>query len=121
MSNANYLICIFMNFNENIKNVLKSINKHFSGPNHHNDTIIALVIYHVTDILMSWTYLKFFYLICIFMNTNYNVENRGKNQGKSIAIERFLVDYKIFLSSRTNFHGCQFGQRDHLNALKYCP
>ena len=45
MSNANYLICIFMNFNENIKNGLKSINKHFSGPNHHNDIIIALVIY----------------------------------------------------------------------------
>ena len=55
------------------------------------------------------------------MNINYNVENWGKNQGKSIAIERFLVDYKIFLASRTNFHGCQFGQRDHLNALKYCP
>ena len=44
MSNANYVICIFMNFHENIKNGFKSINKHFSGPNHHNDTIIALVI-----------------------------------------------------------------------------
>ena len=29
VSNANYLICIFMNFNENIKNGLKSINKQF--------------------------------------------------------------------------------------------
>ena len=48
-----------MNFNENIKNGLKSINKQFSGPNHHYDTVIALVIYHVTNILMSWTYLKF--------------------------------------------------------------
>ena len=41
-----------MNFNENIKNGLKSINKQFSGPNHHYDTVIALVIYHVTSILM---------------------------------------------------------------------
>ena len=58
VSNANDLICIFMNFNENIENGLKSINKQFSGPNHHYDTVIALVIYHVTSILMSWTYLK---------------------------------------------------------------
>ena len=105
MSNANYLICIFMNFHENIKN-------------HHNGTIIALVIYHVTDILMSWTYLKILSHLHIH-EIYYNVENWGKNQGESIAIERFLVDYKIFLASRT--HGCQFGQRDHLNALKYCP
>ena len=58
VSNANYLICIFMNFNETIKEVLKSINEQFSRPNHHYDTVIALVIYHVTNILMSWTYLK---------------------------------------------------------------
>ena len=34
-----------MNYNENIKNGSESINKQFSGPNHHYDTIIALVIY----------------------------------------------------------------------------
>ena len=34
------------------------INKQFSGLNHHYDTVIAQVIYHVTNILMSWTYLK---------------------------------------------------------------
>ena len=78
-----------MNYNENIKNGSKSINKQFSGPNHYYDTIIALVIYHVTNILMSWTYLKIF-IICIFMNINYNVENWGDNQGKTIAIEKFL-------------------------------
>ena len=44
VSNANYLICIFMNFNENIKTGLKSINKQFSDPIHHYDTVIALVI-----------------------------------------------------------------------------
>ena len=33
-----------MNCNENIKNGLKSINKQFSGPNHHYDTVIAQVI-----------------------------------------------------------------------------
>ena len=47
-----------MNFNENIETGLKSINKQFSGQNHHYDNIIVLVIYHVTNILMSWTYLK---------------------------------------------------------------
>ena len=47
-----------MNFNENIKNGLKSRNKQLSGPNHHCDTVMALVIYHVTNILISWTYLK---------------------------------------------------------------
>ena len=41
-----------MNCNENIKNGLKSINKQFSGPNHHYGTVIAQVIYHVTNILM---------------------------------------------------------------------
>ena len=46
VSNANYLICIFMNSNENIKNDLKSINEQFSGLNHHYGTVIALVIYH---------------------------------------------------------------------------
>ena len=47
VSNAIYLICIFMNCSENIKNGLKSINKQFSGPNHHYDTVIAQVIDHV--------------------------------------------------------------------------
>ena len=47
-----------MNFNENIKTGLKSINKQFSDPVHHYDTVIALIIYHLTNILMPWTYLK---------------------------------------------------------------
>ena len=85
VSNANYLIYIFMNFNENIKNVLKSIHKQCLGQNHHYAIVIALVIHHVRNILMSWTYLEKF-LICIFMNINYNVENWDKNQGKTIAI-----------------------------------
>ena len=43
---------------KHIKNSLKSINKQLTGPNHHFVTVIALVIYHVTNILMSCTYLK---------------------------------------------------------------
>ena len=38
------------------------------------------------------------YLIFIFMNTNYNVENLSENQEKTIAIERFLMDYKSLLA-----------------------
>ena len=47
-----------MNFNENIKHGLNSTNKQFSGPKHHNVTVITLVKYHVTNILMSSTYMK---------------------------------------------------------------
>ena len=47
-----------MNFNESIKTGLKYINKQFSDPVHHYDTVIALVIYHLKNILMPWTYLK---------------------------------------------------------------
>ena len=39
-------------------------------------------------------------LIFIFMNINYNVENWGENQGKTIAIERFfggLLDLSCIL------------------------
>ena len=55
------------------------------------------------------------------MNIYKNDENGGENQGKTIAIESFLVDYKIFHAFKDKFHGWQFGQRDHLNAVKYCP
>ena len=56
------------------------------------------------------------------MNINYNVENWGqlKTRGKLLPL-KVLVGYKIFVDFGTNFHGCQFGQRDHLNALQYCP
>ena len=35
--------------------------------------------------------------ISIFMNINLNVKNRGEIQGKTIAIERFLVHNMIVL------------------------
>ena len=118
---ANYLTCIFMNFNENIKNGSKSVNKHFLGPIHRYDTVIALVIYHVTNLLMSWTYLKFFIsfeysVILIIM-----LKTGAKIRGKLLPMEVFFLDYKIFHAFRTNFHGFLFGQRDYLNAVTDCP
>ena len=61
-----------MNFNEHIKTGLKSINKQFLNPIHHYDTVIAQVIYQLTNILVPWTYLKIlshlhnheWYLLC---------------------------------------------------------
>ena len=41
------------------------------------------------------------YPICIFMNINKHVENRGKNEGKAIAVPRFWKGYKTYLASLT--------------------
>ena len=41
------------------------------------------------------------YLICIFMNINKHVENRGKNEVKAIAVPRFWMGYKIYLAHLT--------------------
>ena len=60
VSNANYLICIFMNFNETIKKGLKSINEQFSCPNHHYDTVIALVIYRGYS--SFWSEYEFYFI-----------------------------------------------------------
>ena len=61
-----------MNVYEKIKKMVyipkkkkKKKKKKNSGPKYHYDTIIALVIYDVTDILMSWTYLIFFIIFVI--------------------------------------------------------
>ena len=35
------------------------------------------------------------YPICIFMNINKHVENRGKNEGKAIAVPRFMEGLSI--------------------------
>ena len=62
------------------------------------------------------------YLICVFMNININVENGGKNEGKTSHYK--ILDESQDLSCmipEANSNGCQCGQRDHLNAIKYCP
>ena len=38
-------------------------------------------------------------LICIFMNINEKVKNRGKQGKKTVAIARFWMGYKIYLAS----------------------
>ena len=44
----------------------------------------------------------------------------AKNMGNLLPLKGFWWIIRSFLHVRTNFHGCQFGQRDHLNAVKYC-
>ena len=96
VSNASYLICIFINFNETLKMTeksLKSINKLILGP---NDDIKPVISF---DKFINVMGLNENYLICIFMNINKNVENRGKKQGETIPTARFLMGNMICLVS----------------------
>ena len=45
----------------------------------------------------------------------------AKTRGKLLSFKGFWWIIRSFLHFRTNFHGCQFGQRDHLNVVKYYP
>ena len=80
------------------ENHLKSLNILISGPYYHCDTFfIEPVISY--DKFIDVMNLNETYLICIFININKNVENRGKKGKKTIAISRFWMGYKIYLSS----------------------
>ena len=74
----NYLICIFMNINENLKKIREiiknTINKLISAPNHHQTTIVECFIASEIqfDIPFHLMVLYNKYLICIFMNINEN-------------------------------------------------
>ena len=58
------------------------------------------------------------YLICMFININQNVENREKQGENKSYCKVFDRLYDLSCISETNSHGCQCGQRDHLNAIK---
>ena len=52
------------------------------------------------------------------------LETGAKIKGKLLPLEVFLFFFIIIrylMHFRTNFHGFLFGQRDYLNAVKYCP
>ena len=91
VNNGCYLICIFMNFNENIKKdrkiVNESINKLLSCPNYHCDTFFFLKPVISYDKFIDVMRLNENYLIYIFMNIN--VKNRGKMRKETIAIAKF--------------------------------
>ena len=79
---SNYLICIFINFNENIKwqkNLAKAINQLMSDPDCHCDTFFEPVISYGKSIDDLGRYEN--NLICIFMNIKMSKieEKRGKN------------------------------------------
>ena len=76
----NYLICIFMNINENLKtirdNIKNTINKLISAPNNHQLTIVECFIALEIEFDKPF-YLMVLdnnYLICIFMNINENLK-----------------------------------------------
>ena len=54
ISNASPLICIFKNFNENIKitEKINSLNKLISDPNYHGGTLSLSQYYHMTNLFM---------------------------------------------------------------------
>ena len=78
---ANYLICIFMNINENLENKgnheKNTINKLISVPNHHQTTVVECFI--ASEIQFDKPFhlmvLHKNYFICIFMNINENLKN----------------------------------------------
>ena len=73
---ANYLIFVFMNINQNLKNKLKIIqkviNKLSLASNHHQTTIVACFILSVIQFDKVFYLMVLYenYLICIFMNIN---------------------------------------------------
>ena len=90
VSNANYLIGVFINFHENMKNgrknLKKSINELISAPNSRCDTFflfnIDLVISYdefIGDVVLFENY-----LIRIFMNINKTVKKWEKREKKHI-------------------------------------
>ena len=101
VSNANYLICIFMDTNENLKNEGKSlnINKLISATNHHQTNIVEYFISLVIQFDKSIHPMALYenYLICIVMNINENL----KNEGKTIELKNEDVPTKILISAAT--------------------
>ena len=81
----NYLICIFMNINENLKKIREiiknTINKLISARNHHQTTIVEYFILSEIqfDIPFHLKVLYNKYLICIFMNINENLKNEANH------------------------------------------
>ena len=106
VSDANYLICIFMNTNENFKNegkILKNINKLISATNHHQTNIVEYFISSVIQFVKSIHPMALYenYLICIFMNINENL----KNEGKTIELKNEGVPTTILIShQQLNLH-----------------
>ena len=89
---ANYLICIFMSINENLKNKGENkINKLISALNHHQTTIVACFIASKIQFDKSFHLMVLYEndLICIFMNINENLKNEGKTIGLTSTQEVF--------------------------------
>ena len=81
--NANCLICIFMNIDENLNNTgnhKNTINKLISAPNHHQTTIGACFIASELQFDKPFHLMVLYEnnLICIFMNINENLKNEDK-------------------------------------------
>ena len=79
INNANDLICIFMNFNENTKTIekkkkkkkkkkktnnIKTISEIISYLNYHCDTLLLHQLYYVTKLFMSCIFMKIILFVC---------------------------------------------------------
>ena len=76
--NANYLICLFIITNENVKireNHKNTINNSFQSKNHHRTTIAACSVSSMMQFDTSFHLMAIYkiYFICIFMNINENL------------------------------------------------
>ena len=60
------------------------------------------------------------HLICVVMNINQNVENRGKTTKETIALQGFgWVIRSILNSLRHSFMSASVVSTDNINAIKY--
>ena len=89
-----------MSFNENIKmteKLVKTLINYFRTKLSMWHFVIEPVISYgkCIDVMC----LNKNYLICIFMNINEIVNNRGKTREKIVAFARFWMGYKIYLAS----------------------
>ena len=86
VSNARYLIFVFMNFNENLKDDRKIIKIHIQTNFRPKLSLCHFVIEPVIsyDNFIDVMGLNKNYLIYIFMKINKNIENRGKTWEKNV-------------------------------------
>ena len=100
VSNANYLIGVFINFHENMKNgrknLKKSINELISAPNSRCDTFFLFNIEPVMsyDEFIGDVVLFENYLIRIFMNIHKTVKKWEKTR-ENISIAMYWIGYKM--------------------------
>ena len=125
VSYANCLICIFINFNENMKNGKTRALKIHKLTNF----MPKLPLWHFVIELVRISYDKFIdylvlykeCLICIFKKLIQMSESEEK-RGKTISIAKYCIRYKAYIAFQGQIlKAVSVVRGTTLNAIKYCP